>query len=126
VFSSGFDTVTVGNGNDTIHVGTNDTVTIGTDRDVLAFDWNPLSKVTPLNQGPDQSMPGGIGNVSITGFEPSKDVIVIQQALENTNPLSVAYGGGNAVITFSGETQDSITLVGVPSGALHASNFHFV
>jgi hypothetical protein len=119
-------TVTVGNGNDTIHVGRNDHVLVGTGHDVLAFDWNPLSTVTPLNQGPDQSKPFGIDSVTITGFDPSKDVIVIQQALENTNPLSVTYGGGNAVITFSGETQDSITLVGVPSGALHASNFHFV
>jgi hypothetical protein len=109
-------------------VGTNDTVTIkpGTGHDVLAFDWSPLSTVAPLNQGPDQSRPGGIGYVTITGFDPSKDVIVIQQALEKTNPLSFTDVGGNATITFSGETQDSITLLGVHSSALHASDFHFV
>ena len=121
--------ITVGNGNDTIHVGLNSAVTVGTGHDILAFDWNPQSSL-PLNQGfgVDQSKPGGIGHVTITGFNPSKDVIVLQQALENTNPLSVHNDPvtGNAVITFNGDTQDTITLVGVHSSALHASDVHFV
>jgi hypothetical protein len=120
--------ITVGNGNDTIHVGLNTAVTVGTGHDILAFDWNPQSSSPPLNQSIDQSKPGGIGHVTITGFNPSKDVIVLQQALENTNPLSVQDDPvtGNAVITFNGETLDTITLVGVHSSALHASDVHFV
>jgi hypothetical protein len=107
-------------------VGTNDQVQIGTGHDVLAFDWNP-SAVAPLNQGPNQSTPGGIGNVTITGFDPSKDVIVLQQALENTNPHSVAdNASGNAVISFQNDSSDHIMLVGVHSSALNASDIHFV
>ena len=125
VFSPGGNAITVGNGNDTIHVGTNDTVTVGKGQDVLAFDWNPQSSSAPLNQGPDQSMPGGIGHVTITGFAVSKDVIEVQKALATTFSASDDVHG-NAVITFSGDTQDTITLVGVHSSALHASDVQFV
>jgi hypothetical protein len=134
VFDSGFgepgvtaDFITVGNGNDTVHVGTNDTVTVGTGHDVLAFDWNPLSTVAPLNQGPDQSMQGGIGHVTITGFNPSNDLIVLQQFLAGGfGNLNIQEVSGNAVITIQGDTLDQITLVNVNSLALHQSNFHFV
>ena len=124
VFSSGFDIITVGKGNDSIHVGTNDTVTVGTGQDTFAFDWTAVTSGGVV----DQTKPGGIGNVSITGFDPSKDVIVLQQALQSTNPYSVHDDPvtGNAVITFQHDTLDSITLVGVHSAALHASDFHLV
>jgi hypothetical protein len=50
-----------------------------------------------------QATPDGIGNVTITGFDPSKDVIELQQALQNTNPYSGQDDAhGNAVITFDG------------------------
>jgi Ca2+-binding RTX toxin-like protein len=127
VFSGGFDTVTVGNGNDTVHVGTNDTVTVGTGHDVLAFDWNPQSAVSPLDQGPDQSKPGGIGVVTITGFDATKDVIVLQQTLATDfSHLNFQDVSGNTVVTIQGDTLDQITLVGVHSSALHASDFQFV
>src|SRR5262249_43909307 len=117
VFSNfGNCTITVGNGNDTIHLGTNDTVAVGKGQDVFVFDRF------------FQNQPGGIGAVTITGFDPSKDVIQIQQALQNTNPLQVHDDAhGNAVITFqNGDTRDSITLVGVHASALNASDFQFV
>jgi Ca2+-binding RTX toxin-like protein len=79
VSSTGGNTIAVGNGNDTIHVGTNDTVTIGSGHDTLAFDQNPAT-----TGGDDQTMPGGIGAVTITGFNPSKDVIDIQNLLATT------------------------------------------
>jgi hypothetical protein len=114
------DTIKLGNGNDTIHVGINNTITVGQGQYVFAF--------TAVSNGPDTSKPGAIGAVTITGFDPSKDVIVLQQAFQNTNPYSVNDDAhGNAVITFQGDTKgDSITLVGVHSSALHASDFHFL
>jgi hypothetical protein len=123
----GGDQVTVGKGNDTIHVGISDTVTVGTGHghDVFAFDWNP-SAGAPLNQGPDQSTPGGIGNVTITGFNANKDVIVLQQKLATDfNHLSITSDGSTGSnITI--DSQDQIHLVGVAPSALHQSDFHFV
>jgi hypothetical protein len=100
-------------------VGHNDTITVGKGQDVFAFD-----QITTF----DQSKPGGIGHVTITGFDPSKDLIVLPQTLENSNPLIVHDDPvtGNAVITFKNDPVDSITLVGVHSSALQASDFHFV
>ena len=70
--------------------------------------------------------PGGIGHVSITGFDPSKDVIVLQKSLATDfSDLTIQQVSGNTVITIQGVTPDQITLVGVTS-ALHASDFHFV
>jgi len=110
--SSVGDTITVGNGNDTIHVGANDTVTVGTGQDTFIFDLTIAG-------------PGTIGAVTINDFDPSKDVIVIQKALATTFSASDD-AHGNAVVTFPGDTLDQITLVGVHSSALHASDFQFV
>jgi hypothetical protein len=105
-------TINVGNGNDTIHVGKNDTVTVGTGQDTFIFG---------------QTTAGNIGAVTITGFNPSKDVIVIQQALVPTKNVLPAHDDvhGNALITVD-NSGDTITLVGVHSSALHASDFQFV
>jgi hypothetical protein len=105
-----FDSITVGNGNDTIHVGMNDTIKVGIGQDSFQFD---------------QTTAGNIGAVTITGFDPSKDVIVIQKALA-ASFSATDDSHGNVVITFPGDTQDTITLVGVHSSALHASDFQFV
>ena len=113
VFGGPHSTITVGNGNDTIHVGFSDTITVGKGQDSFVFDQVPAD-------GPHL-----IGAVTINHFDPSKDVIVIQKALATSfNAQDDAHG--NAVITFNGDTQDTITLVGVHSSALHASDFHFV
>ena len=108
VFSGGFSTITVGNGNDTIHVGTANTVTVGTGQDSFVFD---------------QTTAGSIGAVTINHFDPAKDVITIAQSLAAN--LTIADVNGNAVVTID-NSGDTITLTGVQSSALHASDFHLV
>jgi hypothetical protein len=106
-------TITVGNGNDTIHVGHNDSVTIGTGHDNLVFD------------GAIQAAPGGIGAVTINGFNPSKDVISILSALASS--VSVTDDGhGNALVTVT--SQDTITLVGVHASDVlaHSGDIQFI
>src|SRR4029077_19235191 len=95
VFSGGGNTIKVGNGNDTIHVGFADTVTVGKGHDSFVFD---------------QTTAGNIGAVTINHFDPSKDVITIQKSLAT----SVSYQdvNGNTVITVDG-SGDTVTLVGV-------------
>jgi hypothetical protein len=102
-------TITVGNGNDTIYVGRDNTVTVGTGRDSFIFQ---------------QTTPGNIGAVTITGFDPNKDVITFSNQLTT----SVSFhdnAQGNAVITVD-NAGDTITLVGVHASELHPSDFHFV
>jgi len=110
VFAGANDAVTLGNGKDTIHVGLANTVTVGTGQDSFVFD---------------QTVPSTIGAVTINGFDPSKDVIVMQQTLASTFSVHDDVHG-NAVITFAGDNSDSITLVGVHASALHSSDFHLV
>jgi Ca2+-binding RTX toxin-like protein len=111
VYSGGISTIKIGNGNDTIHVGTADTVTVGTGQDSFVFD---------------QTVAGTIGAVTINHFDPSKDVIVLTQTLVPGQNVLPAHddANGNAVVTVV--PGDTITLVGVHSSALHASDFQFV
>jgi hypothetical protein len=102
-------TITVGNGNDTIYVGNNDTVTVGTGQDSFIFQ---------------QTTPGNIGAVTVTGFDPSKHSFTFSNQLTT----SVSYqdnAQGNAVITVDSNPADTITLVGVHASDLHPSDFHF-
>ena len=107
-----YNTITVGNGNDTIYVGFGDIVTVGTGHDAFVFK---------------QTAPGLIGAVTINHFDPSKDVITLSSNFKST----VSYqddSHGNAVITVDNNGPhgpDTITLVGVHSAALHPSDFHF-
>jgi Ca2+-binding RTX toxin-like protein len=105
----GSNTITVGNGNDTIYVGDGDTVTVGTGHDSFVFQ---------------RALPGSIGAVSINHFDPSKDVIQINSALA-TSVTPVDDGHGNTVITVD-NAGDTITLVGVHASVLHSSDFSFV
>jgi serralysin len=110
VFGGGSSNITVGNGNDTIHVGFANIVTVGTGQDTFMFD---------------QTRAGAIGAVTINGFDPSKDVIVLQTALvPGQNVPAHDDASGNAVVTVT--AGDTITLVGVHSSDLHASDFLFV
>jgi hypothetical protein len=103
--------IKVGNGNDTIFVGQSSTVTVGTGQDTFIFNQASLGLF--------------IGDaVTINGFDPSKDVLQLPLAVQNTYSAQDDVHG-NAVIKFQGDTKDSITLVGVHSSALHASDFHF-
>ena len=113
VFSGGlFSRITVGNGNDTIHVGMGNTVTVGKGQDSFVFD---------------QTTAGNIGAVTINHFDPNKDVIVLTQTLVPGQNVLPAHddANGSAVVTVD-NSGDTITLVGVHSSALHASDFQFV
>src|SRR5262249_32662863 len=70
---------------------------------------------------------GRAGMLGRVGFDPSNDAIVLQQALQNTNPPAcmTILSTGNAVITFQNDAQDQITLVGVHSSALHVERLSF-
>ena len=101
--------ITVGNGNDTIYVGGNNTITVGTGHDSFVFQ---------------QTTPGNIGAVIVTGFDPNKDGFTFSNQLTT----SVSYHDntqGNAVVTVD-NAGDTITLVGVHSAELHPSDLHFV
>ena len=72
----------------------------------------------------EQTTPGTIGQATITGFDPHKDVITFPNQLTS----SVSYhdnAQGNAVVTVD-NSGDTITLVGVHASDLHPSDFHFV
>ena len=109
VYSGGISTIKIGNG-PPIHVGTADTITVGTGQDSFVFD---------------QTVAGTIGAVTINHFDPSKDVIVLTQTLVPGQNVLPAHddANGNAVVTVV--PGDTITLVGVHSSALHASDFQF-
>ena len=102
-----FNTITLGNGNNTVHVGFNDTVTAGQGHDAFVFN---------------QTTPGSIGAVTINHFDPAHDVVQFQSALAAAvTPVDDSHG--NAVIAIGGGT---ITLADVHASALKASDFHFV
>jgi hypothetical protein len=103
-------TITVGNGNDTIYVGCSDTVTVGTGQDSFVFA---------------QTTPGNIGAVTIVGFDPGKDSFTFSGQLAMY--LSIHDDDqGNAVISVDSDPADTITLAGVHTNALHPSDFHFM
>jgi hypothetical protein len=71
-----------------------------------------------------QTTPGNIGAVTVTGFDPNKDSFTFSSQLTT----SVSYhdnAQGNAVVTVD-NAGDTITLAGVHSADLHPSDFHFV
>jgi hypothetical protein len=109
--------ITVGNGNDTIYLGSNDTIKVGTGHDSFIFEQTPPSIIEP-------TPPGNIGATTITGFDPHKDSFTFSNQLTT----SVSYhdnAQGNAVITVD-NAGDTITLMGVHASELHPSDFHFV
>ena len=85
-------------------------MTVGTGHDSFVFE---------------QTTPGtNLGQATITGFDPQKDVITFSSQLTT----SVSYqddAHGNAVVTVD-NAGDTITLVGVHASELHPSDFHFV
>jgi hypothetical protein len=107
--NSSNDTITVGKGNDTVHVGNSDTITVGAGHDSFMFE---------------QTTAGNLGVVTINGFNPSLDAFTFSSLLTT----AVSYqdnAQGNAVINVD-NAGDTITLVGVHSSALMPSDFHFV
>jgi hypothetical protein len=115
--------INVGNGNDKIYVGTSSAVTVGTGQDTFVFDKNNFSTA--------QGTPGdAIGQVTIKGFDPSKDVIGLNAGFYHNYQVNDD-SHGNAVISFPvpsppGPSTDTITLVGVHASDVHASDFQIV
>ena len=100
--------ITVGNGNDTLFLGKNDTVTVGTGHDSFVFQ---------------QTTPGSIGAVTVTGFDPHKDSFTFSNQLTT----SVSYHDdsfGNTVINVD-HGGDTVTLLGVHAADLQPHDFHF-
>jgi hypothetical protein len=103
------DSVTVGNGNDTIYAGQNSTMTVGVGHDNFVFG---------------EPAPATVGQATITGFDPHKDVLTFSNQLTS----SVSYhdnANGNALISID-HAGDTIELTGVHASELHAGDFHFV
>ena len=103
--------ITVGNGSDTIYVGNSDTITVGHGQDSFVFE---------------QTTPGTIGAVTVTGFNPANDVLNFNPALIANYAAAMVdtkQVGLDTVITV--DATDTVTLTGVAASHLTASNFHF-
>jgi hypothetical protein len=101
--NNSFNTIKVGNGNDTIHVGFDDDVTVGKGHDTFVFDGTTL---------------GSIGRVDIFNFDSSKDVIDLSSKF--ATQVSVQKGSfGTGILIDNGNAGDGILLVGVHVSAVH-------
>ena len=116
--------VTVGNGNDTVTVGANSTVTLGNGADTVTA----ISSLIDGGNGHDSFVcTGSFGLDTIANFGPQHDNIVLAQAMfANFAAVQshMAQVGSNTVITY--DPADVITLTGVKTSSLLASDFHFV
>jgi hypothetical protein len=106
-------TIKLGNGADTVTAGANSTITLG----------NGANTVTAV------ICTGSFGQDTITNFSPQHDNIVLAHAMfANFGAVQsdMAQVGGNTVITDAQNPTNVITLTGVKTSSLHASDFHFV
>jgi hypothetical protein len=111
-FTDDGNSITVGNGGDTITVGFNNTVTLGKGADNVVIPNTVSFDVTNIE--------------TINHFNTTKDLITVPNALAtNFNQLTLQDVNGNTVITFPNDSFDKVVLVGVHSSALHESDFHF-
>jgi RTX calcium-binding nonapeptide repeat (4 copies) len=112
VTAGSYSNIRVGNGNDTIYAGANDIINLGRGHDTVAFGLSPN--------------PGTIGNETVGGFDPSKDVLLFNHELfvNFAAVMSAAKPAGHDTV-ITRDTNDSVTLQGVALSSLTASNFHF-
>ena len=104
-------TITVGNGSNIITVGSDNDVRLGTGANTLIFK---------------QTAPSQFGNVTIEGFDPSRDVIQFDTSVFANFAAVKAHAkhiNGNTVITL--DNNDTITLTGIYLSSLQASEFAF-
>ena len=97
--------ITLGNGNNTVLAGADDAWTVGTGQNTFSFNS------------------AGFGSNTINGFGPGQDVIQFNQALFANYAAVLAdtkQVGASAVIT--DPQGDSVTLAGITTGQLTASN----
>ncbi len=134
-------TITVGNGNDTVTAGPDSTITLGNGADTVTAGANStiklgsgadtvtaISSLINAGSGHDSFVfTGSFGLDTITNFSPLHDNIVLAQAIfANFGAVQshMTQVGANTVITY--DPADAITLTGVKTSSLHASDFHFV
>ena len=118
--------VTVGNGADTVTAGANSTITLGNGADTVTA----ISSLINGGNGHDTFVfTGSVGPDTITQFNPLHDNIVLAQAtFANFGAVQndMTQVGANTVITDPQNPANAITLTGVKASSLHASDFHFV
>jgi Ca2+-binding RTX toxin-like protein len=116
--------ITVGNGNDTVLGGANNTIAIGNGQNQLVA---APGDVWTVGSGQDTfAFDAGFGNNTITDFNTSRDVLQFNHALFVNFAAAMADTkqiGANTVITY--DANDSVTLTGVAASHLTASNFKF-
>jgi Ca2+-binding RTX toxin-like protein len=102
-------TITAGNGQDKIFAGANDLINLGKGSDTVAFGESPNSTA--------------IGNETITGFNPTRDILQFNPALLFNYATADKPVGANTVIQI--DATNSVTLDNVTATALTANNFRF-
>lgn len=134
------DTITVGNGSDTVTAGANSIVTVGNGADTVTAGsgstitlGNGADTVTAVGSlinggnGPDTFVfTGSFGLDTITNFSPAHDNIVLAQIMFANFGADITQVGANTVITSDQNPANMITLAGVNASSLHASDFKFV
>jgi VCBS repeat-containing protein len=114
--------IVAGNGNDTVTGGANDQIFVGSGQDQLVAGFNDTWSI---GTGKDTIAfnASGFGNNSISGFNPSQDVLTFNSSLfQNYAAVHAATTqvGANAVI--SDTHGDQVTLVGVNASQLTANS----
>ena len=116
--------ITLGNGADNVTAGSDSTITLGNGADTVTA----ISSLINGGSGQDSFIfTGSFGQETITNFGPQHDNIVLAHAMfANFNAVQsdMTQVGANTVITY--DPANSITLTGIKTSRLLASDFHFV
>jgi type VI protein secretion system component Hcp len=120
--------IKLGNGNDTVTAGANSTITVGNGQDKIFAEANDLinlgkgNDTVAFGESPNST---AIGNETITGFNPTRDILQFNPALLSSySAAHISQVGANTVIQID-HTNSSVTLDNVTAAALSANNFHF-
>ena len=103
------DTITLGNGNDTVYAGAGDTITLGSGHDLVLFGVSPSPSIMDTE--------------IVNGFNPKNDIIEFNRALFASFTAVLADAkqvGADTIITH--DPNDTVTLHGVALAALTANN----
>ena len=107
------DTITLGNGNDTVYAGAGDTITLGSGHDLVLFGVSPSPSIMDTE--------------IVNGFNPKNDIIEFNRALFASFTAVLADAkqvGLDTIITR--DPNDTVTLHGVALAALTPSNIKIV
>ena len=109
------DTITLGNGNDTVYAGAGDIITLGSGHDLVLFGVSPSPSPSPS--------PSIMDTEIVNGFNPKNDIIEFNRALFASFTAVLADAkqvGADTIITH--DPNDTVTLHGVALAALTANN----